>query len=297
MGIRFHCHHCHHELHVKDFQGGKRGRCPECQGKFRIPLSDAELSSEVDEATNQLAVAGTDQTSKAKLHGQESKPIGNNVAKQVVPRYKEVTVSGAKSSAPKAQAAKPHVPKNKAAKQHAAKAIAAKSIDSPTENEVSATQNKQTVAPKVDLAPDTQQLPRAIIDFPAGTWHVRPAAGGQYGPAPAETMGQWLIEGRVARDALVWRDDWSEWLSAEQAFSDYFVIEPTAIDSRTAISATESPGSNTAVAQPLLTTAGRSRLERKHKKRQRYIVIVSILTVLFIALLVALAVVLLRPSS
>lgn len=48
MGIRFRCHHCEHELHVKDFQGGKRGRCPACQGKFRIPLRDAEHSLEPD---------------------------------------------------------------------------------------------------------------------------------------------------------------------------------------------------------------------------------------------------------
>ncbi len=44
MGIRFRCHHCESELHVKDFQAGKRGRCPECKGKFRIPLADAEHS-------------------------------------------------------------------------------------------------------------------------------------------------------------------------------------------------------------------------------------------------------------
>lgn len=44
MGIRFRCHHCETELHVKDFQAGKRGRCPECQGKFRIPASDAPHS-------------------------------------------------------------------------------------------------------------------------------------------------------------------------------------------------------------------------------------------------------------
>lgn len=44
MGIRFHCHHCDVELHVKDFQAGKRGRCPSCAGAFRIPLSDADKS-------------------------------------------------------------------------------------------------------------------------------------------------------------------------------------------------------------------------------------------------------------
>ncbi len=49
MGIRFRCHHCETELHVKDFQGGKRGRCPDCQGKFRVPTSDAEHSLAADD--------------------------------------------------------------------------------------------------------------------------------------------------------------------------------------------------------------------------------------------------------
>jgi hypothetical protein len=56
VGIRFHCHHCEYELHVKDFQAGKRGKCPECQGKFRIPLSDAPHSFPVDQADTPVSV-------------------------------------------------------------------------------------------------------------------------------------------------------------------------------------------------------------------------------------------------
>ena len=49
MGIRFACHHCNFSLHVKDFQGGKRGRCPECKGQFRIPSQDAPYSVDLIE--------------------------------------------------------------------------------------------------------------------------------------------------------------------------------------------------------------------------------------------------------
>ncbi len=58
MGIRFCCHHCNHALHVKDFQAGKRGRCPACQGPFRIPLRDADVSLAIGEtATDELGDA------------------------------------------------------------------------------------------------------------------------------------------------------------------------------------------------------------------------------------------------
>ena len=48
MGIRFRCHHCESELHVKDFQGGKKGRCPKCEGKFRVPMQDAAVSLAIE---------------------------------------------------------------------------------------------------------------------------------------------------------------------------------------------------------------------------------------------------------
>lgn len=49
MGIRFRCHLCRAELHVKDYLAGKRGRCPECRGSFRIPAKDSEFSLRPDD--------------------------------------------------------------------------------------------------------------------------------------------------------------------------------------------------------------------------------------------------------
>ena len=44
MGIKFRCHGCDKKLHVKAFLAGKRGVCPHCGARVRIPLAD-----EVDE--------------------------------------------------------------------------------------------------------------------------------------------------------------------------------------------------------------------------------------------------------
>lgn len=44
MGIRFTCHHCSYAMHVKDFQSGKRGKCPHCNKSFRIPLESTDYS-------------------------------------------------------------------------------------------------------------------------------------------------------------------------------------------------------------------------------------------------------------
>lgn len=55
MGIHFRCHLCGAELNVKEFQGGKRGKCPSCRGLFRIPLGNAETSLDVHERPGELA--------------------------------------------------------------------------------------------------------------------------------------------------------------------------------------------------------------------------------------------------
>ncbi|MDA8744897.1 DUF4339 domain-containing protein [Rubripirellula amarantea] len=45
MGIRFACHGCGKSLNIKQDLAGKRGVCPACSIKFRIPLEDAPQSS------------------------------------------------------------------------------------------------------------------------------------------------------------------------------------------------------------------------------------------------------------
>ena len=48
MGIRFACHVCSKRLNIKQELAGRRGICPACSAKFRIPLRDAEKSTPID---------------------------------------------------------------------------------------------------------------------------------------------------------------------------------------------------------------------------------------------------------
>lgn len=59
MGIRFRCHHCEHELNLKEFQAGRRARCPACSGRFRVPTSSADFSDPLDDQEVQLAAASS----------------------------------------------------------------------------------------------------------------------------------------------------------------------------------------------------------------------------------------------
>ncbi|TWU41506.1 hypothetical protein Q31b_29550 [Novipirellula aureliae] len=48
MGIRFACHICGKKLNIKSELGGKRGVCPNCSSRFRIPEHDCEQSLPVE---------------------------------------------------------------------------------------------------------------------------------------------------------------------------------------------------------------------------------------------------------
>jgi len=62
------------------------------------------------------------------------------------------------------------------------------------------------------------EIPSAIDEAPAATWHVRLATGEQFGPADGPLMRQWLAEERVPAEAYVWREGWSDWRQASTVF-------------------------------------------------------------------------------
>ncbi len=67
----------------------------------------------------------------------------------------------------------------------------------------------------------------AISEAPGAVWYVRPATGGQYGPASADIMRSWLNDGRVSGSSLVWRAGWPDWQTASAVFPQ-LATEPAA---------------------------------------------------------------------
>ncbi len=315
MGIRFQCHHCSHPLHVKDYQAGKKGRCPQCKGQFRIPLADAEYS--MDPATV-LAAVGAEDSAVSGAAGltvnSESNSAtfpqtsGSSVAASTIPNN---SVSGVTSPA-----------------SHPISSFDDQGFDPASFGQTSSGLVAEA-APQTDQPYEINLVQPAILaEAPDATWYVRPALGGQYGPAPAAIFGQWLLEGRIDIDALVWRDDWAQWQPACNVFADYFaqVQGRSTSSSEAAANAGASYGhtgsaSNPAAYSPASTAGaavvaptGSSNLpisgteatasapaavKRQMKKRSRktkYMIAIGVLAVLMITLAVGLAVVLYRQN-
>jgi hypothetical protein len=57
-----------------------------------------------------------------------------------------------------------------------------------------------------------------LAEAPDVVWYVRPPSGGQFGPATGDVMRNWIDEGRVSPEALVWREGWRDWREASEVF-------------------------------------------------------------------------------
>ena len=73
-------------------------------------------------------------------------------------------------------------------------------------------------APPSEPEPPKPKLPDPFEGAKDAVWYVRSTAGGQYGPADGESIKQWLTEGRIAADTLVWKEGWAEWKRGDEVF-------------------------------------------------------------------------------
>ena len=58
----------------------------------------------------------------------------------------------------------------------------------------------------------------SLLESDDRLWYVRPPTGGQFGPASADLLKQWIDEGRVTVDSFVWCETWDNWKLAADVF-------------------------------------------------------------------------------
>ncbi len=219
MGIRFACHQCGKRLNIKSELAGRRGVCPACSARFRIPLSDAEKSLPVEQKPDSIAASSSTAStptppSSRRLSAREtgspktkSRPVGEGLPQ------------GAPSSVASAPAndaffsSEEDVGEERAGGQGAGE---------QREGEVPASEEgfegkPFNVDPAVERPPSAELLSE---HEPEAIWYVRPPSGNQYGPASTELLRQWIGEGRVAATSLLWRDGWPQWRTAVEVLPE-----------------------------------------------------------------------------
>ncbi|MDH3717727.1 MAG: GYF domain-containing protein [Planctomycetota bacterium] len=205
MGIRFYCPRGH-KLNVKSFLAGKTGYCPHCHARVEIPLESTRESSRSGKKTGEEA---------------DDEPVHDIPLAQPAP---------AEHLTGEVPVAKPVMPSTSSSPQTPAGQTPASvpAANQPATSQPGMNQpavNQPAVSPAVP-APSAAEQPVVaatdpLAESPHAVWYVRPVTGGQYGPAAADVMRQWLDEGRVAADSLVWREGWPDWRPAATTFPKF----------------------------------------------------------------------------
>lgn len=126
-------------------------------------------------------------------------------------------------------------------------------------------------------------------------WYVRPAAGGQYGPASSETFMQWQAEGRVAADSWVWRTGWADWkpgsevqssaappTSAPPAAAPPLASAPPPIAAPPAVTASDQIGTHS---EASLAEIRRAEIKRRKRRVQTISIVLGVLALVMAAVL------------
>jgi len=166
---------------------------------------------------------------------------------------------------------------------------------------------KRDLAGKIGVCPrcggkiriPLDDAPKSPLDEPDALWHVRPPAGGQYGPASGAVLRTWIAENRVTGSTLIWREGWSQWRSARETLPELAETtrRPASIDHNVdANDLLDDPLlSNASVAvepsgTPLIGAAaiGQQRGNR-NQRRMMLVVVLAVISVFLILTLVILA--------
>lgn len=180
MGIRVTCPNGH-ALHLKSFLAGKKGICPKCGVKFRIP-ADAATEPDADPATETRREA----PAKAATH-----PSGSA-------RPAARSGLGAAFEAPIDE-------------------LLSRPVD---EADDPFTSTRVETKPRPQSA-GAERSPSAdpLSEDPTAQWYMQCAGGERFGPALADEVKLWLQQGRMGADALVWRSGWGDWRTASKVFA------------------------------------------------------------------------------
>lgn len=235
MGIRFFCPQGH-KLNVKSFLAGKIGFCPYCNVKVEIPLTSTRESSKKKKGAGAAQNASMSRSEHdiplTRPASAVAEPVAqpDNQAASAVPVAQPATAPAAQQAAQAgSQQAVPQggspqaVPQGSPQTGSAAaqQAMPAGQMAQPQNQTNNTTNNTANTAQASDQPLNAEVLVDPIAESPNSVWYVRPVTGGQYGPATGEAMRQWLDEGRVAADSLVWREGWPDWRTAATTFPKF----------------------------------------------------------------------------
>ena len=88
-----------------------------------------------------------------------------------------------------------------------------------------------------------------------GNWFVCTATGDQYGPATTAVLRDWIQQGRIAQETLLWKEGWPNWVDAGSVLPEF--------------ASTPSPGRSPSAVGAATQANLTSRRARRHRRMLR----------------------------
>ncbi len=217
MGIRFYCPKGH-KLNVKEFLAGKKAICPYCGQRVLVPMESTRPSSRRPKSDGQAQSHIQESPSQSAL---DAVAAGFSIA-----AGSSIIVAGVGNVAADSS---PDMPDrasgdNGAFSGSVSDMLTQMSEAAPAPSDPSASaSNVLAGAGKVAAWTDNPlaEAKDPLSDANHFLWYVRPASGGQLGPAPNDIMRHWLAKGRIQADSFVWHDGWADWQLARNVFPQF----------------------------------------------------------------------------
>lgn len=188
MGIVSYCPKGH-RVKVKDHLAGRKGICPTCGAKFRIPLVSAAAVAPAPAAT---PVGGQEPIDPSGLPVAAVVSLDAAIAAGLPPALPFAPAAGAEQAdAPHAEMLEP-------------------AADAGPEPE-----------PELEVAEEADPLPAVIAEAPGASWCVAVPGGEASSPMSGDALLEWLGSGEVTGTELVWRSDWPAWRPIDEVFSEW----------------------------------------------------------------------------
>ena len=233
MGIRFHCNFCEKRLNVKAKQAGEFCICPDCENEIRIPLES---------------------TIAPKLKKRKKKPHGKSFSEvDISPPAAEansIELSPVPDEPPTIVAAGPSIVSVTPVKPVAGAAHIANSNDETLVDQVEYNDSTSDLfggdesldsdaaldqllgADEREISDETSEESESFLlakpvakvgDNPLKAnpdlvWYLRHKRLGEKGPLRAQQVEKMLENGQIRAGFIVWREDWNDWVPAEEVF-------------------------------------------------------------------------------
>lgn len=211
MGIRFHCPNCQRRLNVKITQVGQLGQCPRCRETVKVPAESSikesvPVTAKENSRSTQKVAAGQDEGGSSKSHLRFSLPSDlpedafDDPSAILDDADDQDTLDGPLAGEHESVIEDPAIPSSTEFRASAYR----------TEGEAFML-SRPSPATAFEKGDPIQEAPKMV-------WFFRTRGFGERGPIKPIEMQAYLSRGDVQVGSMVWREDWDDWVEAEEVF-------------------------------------------------------------------------------